>query len=383
MHRAPRRGTPPRSARAPARPPPPARSSPARREHQPVKRTSASAARSRSRGSSGPSPATTSGTSRPRRCDRGVESLLLDQPPERQRVRSLVRPATRAKPGRARSSAALAVRSAGSPSRAAEPPVALLSTTNRSACANRLRLLTVQADRVHGRLAAATPGSQAQARAACRGRGSGSMAHRRGRRSRSRRTAGSCEGEARFGRRRARRRQRAPAEQRMQVVAWTIVRARRAPRRRPHPARAPRRAAPARPVIRPSPTLERSSTSTLWPRAAQQRRDVADRSLLAALGAVAVVQQQHAHRAHAIVPTSGSDGDRAAHAHYSRPLPDAAVRAPRATARRRGALLRRRRALRPAVVRRPRRPARARRRSRRGGSTAPARRSPSAAATTP
>ena len=112
------------------------------------------------------------------------------------------------------------------------------------------------------------------------------------------------------------------------------------------------------------------------PPAVEQTRNVANRPLLAAEQAVAVVDQQDAHgqqtgmlrlmlvsrpcsTASAKRSQGGDsanvhgDGDRAADDLPDR-VPDAAVSAARRRARRRGALLRRRRALRAGVVPRPR-----------------------------
>ena len=138
--------------------------------------------------------------------------------------------------------------------------------------------------------------AQPQPRPRVRARGSESRARRRGSRRRSRRTAGSCGGAAPCARPAA----RAAASARQpksgwRLCAWTTS-ARAAAdgvghliRLEPAPEQRPRRGHAARPGAR---ALEQV---TSWPWRRSSVGDVGDRSLLAPLMAVAVVEQEDAH----------------------------------------------------------------------------------------
>ena len=235
------------------------------------------------------------------------------------------------------------------------------------------RLLAREPGRVDDALRRASRGSGGARPGACRGRGSGSTARRRGRRRRSRTRAGSCAGAGPCA-----RRPRAPPRARASRAAdGRCGRARRrrgaaAPPSRRRRARARRAAAraPPRPAGRRAVALEPRDGV---PARAQQRLQLVDDALLAAGGAVAVVQQQDARvrvgvarrkqgrRAHrpAILARCRSRGDRARDERAGA-VPRSALRAAGRALRRRGAVLRRRRELRAGLVRRSRRPARRR-----------------------
>ena len=259
----------------------------------------------------------------------------------------------------------------------------------------QVRLLAVQPGGVHGGLGKRSAAAQPQPGPRVGAAAAVARRRRRGRRRRSRRTAGSCAGAARV---------RAPAARpaasaRHPNSGWTLcacthVDADAGARVWPtssgsSPPLSSPRAALTRAGVRAR-ALEPSSTS--WPRRRAARRcprpcapprRATGSGCAAAARACAVVS--------VLWPRSASSRDSAnvsarggcaAHDLSDR-LPDAAVRAAGRAPRRRGAVLRPRRSLRPALVQRPRRASSRRRRFRLGGSRASARRSKPGGATTP
>ena len=319
-----------------------------RESSRPVRRTSPPSASRPRRARSGPSPAITSGTPAARAAsDRGVEALLLDDP-ARWRARSV--PVARARGARRMRRGHEVGQDAGLGGRHPE-----LEQPGRGGVAHghqpvgvleQVRLLAVQTHRVRRRLGQRAAAAQPQARP---GVGAPAAEARRpvavGDRDRAEQPE-VVEVEHRAGAGRAGRGQRAPAEQRMDVVGVDDVGAQAA------------HGAPDLVGVQPAGGQRscRRDPADLGARAlyqldgvpagAQQGHQVGDRALLASLEAVPVMQQQDAHDA--IMPHRGH---RPAH-HLPRRLPAAPVRAAGGRARGRGSLLRRGRPLHPGLVHR-------------------------------